>query len=187
MLSITSSGTISTLNGACTEFGYIDANGENKYIEINGITNSDIAVINRALSPEQNIYSVIGVTGSSKGVFVAPSNSSSLVVQVRRDNYATYEEDYPEADLAFIRKINQVPLDRATLNKQHEMMNMSLKLLQKTEALKSILQDSGSTTLSVTLNQVSSTTEASVENQISIIALLRRMLAKVAANREALQ
>jgi len=107
-------------------------------------------------------------------------------VLVERDGYAPWTETIPDGDLNFVREVN-TSLSAITAENQLKTIDLLIKLLQKTEA---VLHTTNAQSLPVPSVSVSTTTTASsgspsVTNQEAELALLRRILAKMTAVREA--
>lgn len=189
------SATITTINGAELEGGYSDSTGINKFVHLDWIDNTqlDVTFINN------DDDSVITSTGTSptnqifKGFFLlpTPAPTNGVTVEVSSStsgNTPLYQSIIPLNDLSFINL--KVLLDnRGTEENQIKILYLSKKLLVKTEAIKNALSNSSNTTVSLTetITNTNSSATGTLENQEALIRLLKRLLNKVSANREALK
>lgn len=189
------SATITTANGAILEGGYSDSTGINKFVHLDWIDNTqlDVTFINN------DDDSVITSTGTSptnqvfKGFFLlptpAPSNGISVEISSSTSgNTPLYQSIIPLNDLRFINL--KVLLDnRGTEENQIKILFLSKKLLVKTEAIKNALSNLSNTNVSLTeiITNTNSSATGTLENQEALIRLLKRLLSKVSANREALK
>lgn len=189
------SATITTTNGALLEGGYSDSTGINKFVHLdwNDSTQLEVFFVNN----DDN--SVIPSTGASpttqvfKGFFLlptpAPTNGVSVKIALSTAGTSPlYESIIPLKDLSFINL--KVLLDnRGTEKNQLEMLYLYKKLLVKTEAVKNSLSNLNNTNVTLTENitNTNSVASATLENQEALIRLLKRLLNKVSANREALK
>lgn len=185
--SITTSGTISTANSATIEFGYEDSTGINKFVHLdwNQSITENVSVINldNTSSPIINKASALQ---TYKGHFVMPNPAPTNGIRVEIETpggFRVFQEGFPNSDLNFVRL--NVTLN-ASEERQGEMLFLARKLLQKTEGINEALTG---TTPSITDSTTTTTTGAAAtnENQVAILQLLRRILNKVTANKEALQ
>jgi len=182
--SITTTGAVSTANGASLEFGYEDSTGINKYIALSNLVNTD-AVLIRDNNLSADIISVTGITGDYKAHFIAPADASDIEVSVTRPSYSSFTENYPENDLSFVREIN-LQLTSLIAESQIEMLNLALKILQKEEAVYRAL-DLTNPALMIT-NTISGTSGSPSEaNQLAILDVLNKVFVKVIANRRKLE
>ncbi len=183
--SITTTGTISTANNATLEFGYTHSGGTQKYLELTGLTSADISVMNNQPTTPVSLGNATNQTGTYKLSFAAPTDASDIQIEVTRTGYTTWTQQFPENDLSLMRNVLQyqnVPL----ADKQIAMLNYALRIMQKEEAINAALN--GSTpTVTVTTNTTPATDVATETNQDAILALLKRILVKSAANSEALK
>lgn len=178
--SIETTGTVSTLNGGTLEFGYIDSTGTNKYVQLNGLTNYDVEVIDNSDPNNQTIISSSSnFTGDYKDHFLLGTATEVLVRLKTESGHIFYSEVYPQDDLSFIR--SNFPISASEEN-QEKALFLALKILQKEETIHQTLEG---TTATVTIANtiVNSDAEATDENQIAIIQLLERILSKITANR----
>ena len=182
--SIRTTGTVSTASGASLEFGYEDITGINKYVALSNLVSADVVLIyDNILSA--TIVTVTGLTGDYKVHFLAPTNASDIEVSVTRPNFSTFSENYPENDLSFVRSIN-LQLTEVVAESQIEILNLTLKILQKEEAIYRAL-DLTNPPLNIT-NTISGTTGSpTVDNQQAILDILNKIFVKVIANRRKLE
>jgi len=183
---ITTTGTVSTLNGETLEFGYMDSSGINKFVLLDWGANTlqNVSAIN--LDNNNSILNNIPATQTYKGHFIFPNPAPTIGLRVQITTpagYMVYGEAFPEADLNFIR--TDITLI-ASEGRQTQMLYLAQKVLQKTEAVNEGL---GGTTPPITDNSVVTTSNqgATNENQVAILNLLRRILIRSSANHEALQ
>lgn len=179
--SITTTGTVSTANGATLEFGYIDNTGTNKYVQLNGLTNYDVEVIDNSDPNNQTIISSSSnFTGDYKDHFLLGTSTEVLVRLKTGSGHIFYSEVYPQQDLSFIR--SDFPISASEEN-QDKALYLALKILQKEETIYQTLEGTTAATVTIANTIVNSDADATAENQIAIIQLLERILSKITANR----
>lgn len=183
--SLSTSGTISVEGGANIEVGYKDNTGTHKFIALNEVNNSDILIRDNSTTPPTSIVSITAVTGDYKTHFLAPSDTSKIEVLVSRANHSTFQENYPEKELSFVRTPN-LQLTQVVAESQIEMLNLATKILQKEEAFYRAL-DLTNPTLTVTHTLSNMTGSPSVENQEAILSIMYKVFNKVVANRRKLK
>lgn len=170
------------------EIGYIDTTGSFIYLELSNLNQQDI-IIEDQQNPGSTvqILNVLNQNGTYKTHFILPSGGV-INVLITRDGYAPWTEDIPASALIFVREIN-TSLSAITGQNQQLTVDLLIKLLQRTEAVSNVvnLASLPLPTVNVTTNTTSSTTPPSVENQEAELLLLRRILLKVTANREAIK
>ena len=183
---IKTTGTLSTSNGAILELGYQDSTGINKFVHLDWGDNVTQEISIENLDTNSAIVSGSSATKIYKGHFLMPNPAPSAGIQVQINTpsgFRTYQEIFPEKDLSFVRTNITLTASEA---RQIEMLFLTRKLLQKTEAINGALTG---TTPVITDNSTvtASKAVATNENQVAILQLLRRITRKVSANREALQ
>ena len=181
---IKTTGTFTLNNDAEIYGGYIDMTGTNKFIHLDwGDTIGQlISVIN--LDNDNAIIDDLLDTLNYQGHFLMPDPAPAAGIQVQistPSGFKMFEELIPADDLNFIR--TDITLT-ASEERQIEMLFLARKLLQKSEGINEALTG---TTPSITDNTTvtNSNSTATNENQVAILDLLRRILNKVSANREA--
>ena len=183
--SLSTSGTISVEGGANIEVGYKDNTGTHKFIALNEVNNSDILIRDNSTTPPTSIVSITAITGDYKTHFLAPSDTSKIEVLVSRANHSTFQENYPEKELSFVRTPN-LQLTQVVAESQIEMLNLATKILQKEEAFYRAL-DLTNPTLTVTHTLSNMTGSPSVENQEAILSIMYKVFNKVVANHRKLK
>jgi hypothetical protein len=168
--SITTSGTVSTTNGATTEFGYIDSNGTQKYLELTGLASADVSVEDNVPATPVSLGSVTNQTGTYKLLFTAPTDASNTVVEVTRTGYTSWTEQFPENDLSMTRAITQYQTTQLA-ERQIDMLNYAHRILQKEEAINATLNVT-TPTVTVTNTITSTSSPASEANQLAILNVL---------------
>lgn len=183
---IKTTGTISTANSATIEFGYEDSTGKNKFVHLDwgDTVAQNVTVTN--LDNSNALINNVSATKTYKGHFVMPSPAPTNGIRVEiktPTGYTVFQDIFPEDDLNFIRL--DVTLT-ASEERQIEMLFLTRKILQKSEGINEALTG---TTPSITDNSTTTntTSNATNENQVAILQLLRTVLNKVSANREAMQ
>lgn len=182
--SITTTGTISTANGAAIEFGYTHSGGTQKYLELTGLASADVSVEDNVPATPVSLGSATNQTGTYKLLFTAPTDASNTVVEVTRTGYSTWTEQFPENDLSMTRAITQYQTTQLA-ERQIDMLNYAHRILQKEEAINATL-NATTPTVTVTNTITSTSSPASEANQLAILNVLKRILTKITSNREAL-
>ncbi|MDG1110818.1 MAG: hypothetical protein P8P19_06275 [Polaribacter sp.] len=177
--SISTLGTITVNSGSVLEVGYLDANGINKFIDLDW--GSSIALDVKIENIDTNtIISTTNATQVYKALieFPNPLPGEIRLSLTTTSGVEVYEEIIPAAVLEFTRK--NIILLGAIEENQSSMIFLAQKIIQKTEAINNALSGvtpsyNGSTTIS-TANTI-----ATAENQIAILNLLRQVLLKTTA------
>lgn len=183
---IKTTGTISTANSATIEFGYEDSTGINKFVHLDWGQSiiEHVSVIN--LDNNNAIIDNVSATQTFKDHFVMPSPAPTNGIRVEiktPGGFRVFEEGFPEAVLNFIRL--NVTLN-ASEERQGEMLFLARKLLQKSEGISEAVNGTTPTT-NYSITTTTTGAAATNENQVAILQLLRRIMLKVSANKEALQ
>ena len=183
--SIKTTGTISLLNGAELKTGYEDSTGTYVYLELTNLDQQTILVTDLQNPGSPPLRDIPSTTGTYTTHFQLPPGGE-INVLVERTGYAPWTETIPDGDLNFVREVS-TSLSAITAQNQIKTIDLLIKLLQKTEA---VLHTTNVQSLPVPSVSVSTTTTAisagpSVDNQEAELALLRRILAKMTAVREA--
>lgn len=183
---VKTTGTISTANGATIEHGYEDSTGINKYFHLDWVRNVALDVSVENLDDTSKIVNGVSATKTYKGHFVMPNPAPTAGVEMQLDSpggFRMYQEIFPEADLNFTRTNITLTVSE---ERQTEMLFLTRKLLQKSEGINEALTGN---TPSITDNTTITTSAAGAtnENQVAILQLLRRIMKKVSANKEALE
>lgn len=179
-------GTITAVNSATLEHGYIDSSGTHKYVHLDWNQNTKLDVFVENLSTNTDIVSGT-VTEEYKGHFLmpspAPTSGIRANIEALNGGYTIYEELIPQDGINFIR-VNIV--FTASEERQRQMLYLARKIVQKNEAMLAVLNASTpSITISTTTTNTNKT--ATNENQVAILELLQRILLKTSANRETFQ
>ena len=182
---IETTGTITTANGATLEHGYIDATGTNIYVDLDWNEATELNIIIENLDDNSSIHSATA-TEVYKGHFLQPDPvpTNGIRAQLETDKASVlFQETLPDNELNYIRR--GISLN-ATGERQTQILYLVRKILQKAEAINSALNG---TTPNITDNTTITTSNqtATVENQVAILNLLRRILTKVTAHREAIK
>jgi hypothetical protein len=189
-IGIKTTGTISTLNGATLEHGYIDATGTFKFVNLkwNQSTTNDVSIINK---DDSSLISGPTTTSTTfKSHFLVPTPKPTNGIEVQIDIISNgpnlYNELIPEDDINFVR-LNIDLIDIGTELNQLKILNLSERLLAKIEAINSAMINA--TTPNIIINKIITATasDSTLENQEAILIILKRLLSKITATREALK
>lgn len=177
--SISTSGTITVNSGSVLEVGYLDANGINKFIDLDWGSSKALDVKIENIDTN-TIISTTNATQVYKAHIQLPNPlpPGEIKLSLTTSGVEVYEEIIPAATLKFTRK--NIILLGAIEENQSSMIFLAQKIIQKTEAINNALNGvtpsyNGSTTIS-TANTIATT-----ENQIAILNLLRQVLLKTTA------
>jgi len=183
---LTTTGAVSTANAATLEFGYNHSGGRVKYIEIRGLTDSDISITDNVPATAVSLATGTNITGTFKASFNAPTDESNTQILVSRTYYTSFAQLFPAANLTFISSPLLI-LGEGLENNQLIIINNTLKLLQKTEAIRNsyLTTPPANPTLTVNIVGTTNTGAATEGNQEKIIDILKRVLSKVTVIREA--
>lgn len=180
---LTTSGTVSTANGAQLDFGYTDSTGINKYVRLNNLMAWNVTVVDNSnpASPT-NILAQSNVTGDYRAHFLLGS-ITNVLVELTTNGITFYSETFPQPDMNFIR--SEFTQD-ANEENQNRMLYLAEKILLKEEGISEALR---ATTPNGTINVTISNTaaEATLENQVMLIELLKRIFLKTSTTREVLE
>ena len=182
--SLQTSGTVSINNGAELRFGYEDTTGINKFVHLewnNSTTTLDVEIEN--LDTNTSIISS-SATQIYKGHFLIPSPvpSTGIRANVKTNGFTVYQEIIPDDVLTFVRE--NITLN-ASESRQKEMITLSKKLLQKTEAINNAI-NGVTPSFNGTITTTASSASATIENQEALLTLLKQILLKVTASRNSL-
>lgn len=130
-MKLTTTGSVSVTGTATLEFGYSHSGGRVKYVEIRGLTNSNITVSDNVPVTPVNLETATSFTGDYKASFDAPADESNIQILVSRSAFTSFAQRFPQNSLSFIIEPLQLPSEGLEKN-QTIMINNSLKLLQKT-------------------------------------------------------
>ena len=183
--SIKTTGTISLQNGAELKTGYEDSTGTYVYLELTNLDQQTILVTDLQNPGSPPILDIPSTTGTYTTHFELPPGGE-INVLVERAGYAPWTETIPDGDLNFVREVS-TSLSAITAENQIKTIDLLIKLLQKTEALlhTTNVQSLPVPSVSVSTTITASSGSPSVTNQEAELALLRRILAKMTAVREA--
>lgn len=187
---IKTTANITLNNGATLEHGYIDGNGVNKFVHLrwNQSTTNDVSVINK--DNLSAIYFLSPVTTVFKCHFLVPSTLPTNGIEVQVDILSNgpnlYKETIPQEDINFVR-LDIDLIDIGTELNQLEMLKMTERLLAKTEAIKSAMNNSTTPTLIINESITTTFHDGTLQNQETILIILKRLLSKVTATREAVK
>lgn len=190
---LTTTGSVSTANGGALQFGYSHSSGTRvKYLEIRGLANAavSVTVTDNIPATPVNLVPTAQVPSNDavfKASFNAPMDEMGTQILVARDGFFSSAQLFPAGDLTFITTPVFIPFAGLQQN-QETMIRNSLKLLQKTEAIRNVYTTPPTTpTLNITTTMNTGTGDATVGNQDKIIDILNRVLSKVTAIREVLK
>ena len=189
-IGITTTGTITTTNGATLEHGFIDSTGINKFVNLkwNQVTQNDLSIINK--DDLSVIYGVATPTETFKGHFIVPSPIPTSGIEVKIDILGAgpnlFTEIIPEEDLNFVR-LDIDLIEIGTLANQLTMLKILERLIVKIQSIYSSMINI--TPTNITINQTVSTSidDGILVNQEAIINMLERLLSKITAAREAIK
>jgi len=183
---IKTTGTVSVQNSALLKTGYIDTTGSFIYMELSNLDQQDILVTDQQNpSSPVTLLNIPSTTGTYTTHFQLPAGGE-INVLVERTGYSPWTETIPPGNLSFVREVI-TSLSAISAENQIKTIDLLIKLLQKTEAVLNVINNQSIPIPSVS---VSTTTTAitggpSVDNQEEELALLRRILARMTAVREA--
>lgn len=189
-IGIETTGSISILNGASLEHGYIDSTGTYKFVNLkwNQSTSNDVSIINN-----DDLSAITGPTSATityKSHFLVPSiiptNGIEVQIDILSNGPNLFKEIIPNDDLNFVR-LDIDLIDIGTELNQLKILNISKRLLAKIEAINYAMLDSTVPTLIINETITNIFDDATLANQEAIIAILKRLLGKVTAAREALK
>lgn len=182
--------SVTILNGATLEHGYIDANGTNKFVNLqwNQATTNDVSIVNK-----DNLSLITGPTTASiqyKNHFLVPATHPTNGIEIQIDILSNgpnlFKEIIPEEDINFVR-LDIDLIDIGTELNQLEMLKISKRLLAKLEAINSAMLNSVTPTLIVNETITNIASDGTLINQEAILTILKRLLTKVTVAREALK
>ncbi len=189
-IGITTTGTITTTNGATLEHGFIDSTGTNKFVNLkwNQVSQNDLSIINK--DDLSIIYGIATPTETFKDHFLVPSPIPTSGIEVQIDILGAgpnlFTEIIPEEDLNFVR-LDIDLIEIGTLANQLTMLKILERLLVKIQSIYSSMINI--TPANITVNQTVSTSmdDGILVNQEAIINMLERLLSKITAAREAIK
>ena len=189
-IGIKTTASITLNNGATLEHGYIDNTGTNKLVHLkwNIGTTNDVKIVN------QDDLSVISYTSPVNSVFKGhilvpnPVPTNGIEVQVNFLSYGPnlFKELIPEEDINFVR-LDIDLIDVGTEINQMKMLQISERLLVKIEAINNAMNNSVTPTLTINQTVTNTFDDGTLQNQEAILVILKRLLSKVSAAREALK
>jgi len=185
---LVTTGTLTTTNGAALEVGYTDSSGSYVYVELTGMDQQDLAITAMNAGVSSTLLRLSNLSGTYKGHVQLPSLTASITALATRDGFAPWTDMLPIGDMLFQREVSTSP-SSVTGSNQQLMIQLTYKLLQKTEALSNALYNTNNPVPSITVNTTttSPTHIPSVANQESMLQLLYRILGKTTSLREAIQ
>lgn len=187
---IKTTANITVSNGATLEHGYIDSNGVNKFVHLrwNQGTTNDVAIINKDdlskiyfSSPETTLFKCHFLVPST-----VPTNGIEIHVDILSEGPNLFKEIIPEEDINYVR-LDIDLIDLGTELNQQEILKITERLLVKIEAINSSLNYTTPPTLIINETITNSLGDATLENQETIILILKRLLSKVTATRQAVK
>jgi hypothetical protein len=189
-IGVQTAGTISVINGATLEHGYIDANGTYKFVDLkwNQATTNDVSIIN---NDDLSIISgPTTATNSYKNHFLVPAiipiNGIEVQIDIISNGPNLFKEIIPNDDINFVR-LNIDLIDIGTELNQLKILKISERLLAKIEAINYSMIDSNTPTLIINQTITNTVADSTLQNQEEILRILYRLLSKVTAAREALR
>ena len=167
-----------------------DNTGTNKFVHLkwNLGTTNDVKIVN------QDDLSVISYTSPVNSVFKGhilvpnPVPTNGIEVQVNFLSYGPnlFKELIPEEDINFVR-LDIDLIDVGTEINQMKMLQISERLLVKIEAINNAMNNSVTPTLTINQTVTNTFDDGTLQNQEAILVILKRLLSKVSAAREALK
>lgn len=180
---IQTTGSITFSNGAVAELGYSHSGGRVKYIEVRGLTSSNVELVDNVPTTPVILVNAISLNGTYKATFNAPADETNTRLNVTRLGYSSFAQLFSSNSLSLI--VEPLLLSNGGLEAgQAAIIFNLLKVLQKTEAIKNGLENASNPTLSITEIANTATGQATEGNQTKMLNLLRRILTKVTAIRE---
>ncbi|MGB0883623.1 MAG: hypothetical protein ACPGTG_02785 [Flavobacteriales bacterium] len=187
---IITTGTVTLANSALLQGGFKDATGINKLIDLEWTPANmqNITIINH--DDNSVILAPTAATGNFRTLlnFPTPANvPDSIEVKIQAaDGSILYSQLVPSEQLSLIDK-TIVLADAATLNNQLEILQLTERILSKSEAIKNALNNTGNTTLNVNETLSADVASPSLTNQETILKLLKQVLLKTTVSREVLK
>ncbi|MGJ8744581.1 hypothetical protein [Polaribacter sp.] len=187
---IITTGTVSSINGATIYGGYIDNVGTHKFVDLkwNQISTNDVSIVNK---DDQSVISGPTTSANSfQGHFLvpdpAPTNGIEIQIDALSNGPNLYKAAINDEDLDFVR-LDIDLIDLGTEFNQLEMLNILERLLAKVEGINNSMNNT--TTPTITINETITNTadDGTLQNQETILMVLKRLLNKVTATREALK
>jgi len=182
--SISSTNTSLISNNTNLDVGLTDASGTFKLVEITNITMGDVLIrdetTNTTLETNTNFTGTIAFT---------TQDTNTLSFLVTRDQFSPWSTsvDLSTATNTFQFQATQIPLPNlGTTENQESILYLLQKILQKEESILSSINSTNSTTITVNNINSNATITATEERQTEMLLLLKRILAKTSASREAI-
>ena len=157
-----------------------DAISTYKLVQLSNIINGDVIMTDETTSTI--ITQELDFTGTLN--LVTQNNTTNVSVVVSREGYSNWAVtlDLTSADRFILQVSQSVAVPNALLSKQEELLYLSRKILQKNQAIQSVLNDD--TVPIINLNSVLQNVEyASDEKQEEMLLILKRILSKTQAIR----
>lgn len=182
--------SITVANGATLEHGYIDNVGTNKFVNLkwNQVSTNDVSIVNK---DDQSVIS--GPTTSAnfyKGHFLVPDPAPTNGIEVQIDALSNgpnlYTAALADEDINFVR-LDIDLIDLGTEFNQQEMLKISERLLAKVEAINNSMNNTTTPTIIINETVTNTNNDGTLQNQETILMLLKRLLNKVTATREAVK
>jgi hypothetical protein len=189
-IGIKTTATISVVNGASLEHGFIDSTGTNKFVNLkwNQNTQNDLTIINK--DDLSIIYGTATPTATFKDHFLVPTpiptNGIEVQIDILNNGPNLYIGIIPNEDLNFVR-LDIDLIDLGTELNQLEILRILERLLAKIESINNAMDNSPATTLIINKTITNTLAEATLENQLVILEILNRIFKKVTAARESLK
>lgn len=187
---IVTTGTISFLNGSLIQGGYASSDGTFKFIFLDWGDSSthNVSVIN--LDDNTELLTPTAATTTFRTHILMPTPEPASGVEVRITSITNgsilFNEAIENGDLTFIR-LSIILSDIALFSEQEDMLQLLERVLVKVEATNNALNSTSTPNLTLNQTITNSTVNATRTNQIAILNLLRRVLGKVTASREAFE
>jgi len=162
--------------------GLEDAASLYKIISLQNINNASILITDNDTNTE--LVNITSFTGNYN--YSTLSTSSSIEILITRDGYSNWSVNVnlsTTQDLFQYEVVQSISEGAASIENQEHQLYLLAKILQKSEG---IITELNGTTPSININNITqpATTNATVEQQNEITAILKRILAKVSAIRE---
>lgn len=189
-IGIKTTGTITIVNGASLEHGYIDNSGTYKFVNLkwNQSTTNDVVIVNNDDLTYIEGPSIETTTYKSHLLVPdpVPTNGIDVQINILSNGPNLFQEMIPTTDLNFVR-LDIDLIDIGTELNQLKILNISKRLLAKIEAINYAMLDSTAPNLIINETITNVFEDGTLANQEAIIAILKRLLSKVSAAREALK
>jgi len=187
---LTTTGTVSAVNGDQIDFGYTDSLGSHFYTEIKNLSNTYVSINDHLGVTDGSLGVEISasdtpINGSYKTCLNKPSDGSDIRITLTQTGYNNLTLRYPQDQLSF--SVEPIMTEAAVdfEANQHMILVYLFKLLQKTEALRNHYRIAPTPSMTVTTTANTETGEATIGNQEKALYLLQQILLRLVAVKEA--